>query len=74
MPIGVITKGLPKTFAMTMISVLTFIGAVGSDQPTSAGLLAATMVTGSTVESIDSTGLGITVHTAWTETICLCWS
>lgn len=72
MPIGVIKKGLPKTFAMTMISVLTFIGAVGSDQPR--GLPAATMVTGSTVESIDSTGLGITVQTAWTETSCLCWS
>ncbi len=50
-----------KTFAMTMISVLILIGAVG---PISSELLAATTLTGSTVESIDSTGLNITVQTA----------
>lgn len=51
-----------KTFAMTMISVVIFIGAVG---PISLSeLLAATTLIGSTVESIDSTGLKITVQTA----------
>ena len=50
-----------KTFAMIMLSVLIFIGAVG---PISLSeLLAATTVTGSRVESIDSTGLNITVQT-----------
>jgi hypothetical protein len=50
-----------KSFAMTMTSVLILIGAVG---PTSRSeLLATTMVTGSMVESIDSTGLNITVQT-----------
>jgi hypothetical protein len=50
-----------KTFAMIMICVVILIGAVG---PISrSGLLAATMVTGSMVESIDSTGLNITVQT-----------
>lgn len=49
-----------KTFAMTMISVLIFIGAVG---PISLSeLLAETTVTGSMVESIDSTVLNITVQ------------
>jgi len=51
-----------KTVAMTMISVLIFIGSVGLISLSE--LLAATTVTGSTVESIDSTGLNITVQTA----------
>ena len=51
-----------KTFTMTMSSVLIFIGAVG---PISLSeLLAATTLTGSTVESIDSIGLNITVQNA----------
>lgn len=50
-----------KTFVMTMVSVLIFIGAVGPINFSE--LLAATTVTGSTVESIDSTGLSITVQT-----------
>ena len=56
MPIGVIKerKTTMKTFAMTMISMMILIGAVG---PISLSeLLAATTLTGSTVESIDSTG------------------
>jgi len=44
----------------------------GANQPRE--LLAVTTVTGSTVESIDSTGLSMTVQTAWAETSCLCWS
>ena len=55
-------KATMKTFAITMISVLIFIGAVG--QISLSELLAATTLTGSTVESIDSTGLNITVQTA----------
>ena len=51
-----------KTFAITMISVLIFIGAVG--RISLSELLAETTVTGSTVESIDSTGLNITVQNA----------
>ncbi len=43
-----------KTSAMTVLSALIFIGTVG---PISLSeLLAATTLTGSTVESIDSTG------------------
>ena len=63
MPIGVIKEGkiTMKTVAMTMISVLILIGAVGLIGFSE--LLAATTVTGSTVESIDSTGLNITVQT-----------
>lgn len=74
MPYGVIKerKILMNTFAMPMISVLNFIGAVGpinfSELP------AATRVTGSTVESIDSTGLSTTDQIAGAETSCLCWS
>ena len=49
-----------KTFAMTMMSVLIFIGAVGPINLSE--LLAETTVTGSMVESIDSTGLNITVQ------------
>ena len=74
MPIGEIKqrKSTMKTFAMTMISVLIFIGTVG---PISLSeLLAATTLIGSTVESIDSTGLNITVQTAGAETSCLCRS
>lgn len=55
-------KATMKTFAITTISVLIFIGAVG--QISLSELLAATTLTGSTVESIDSTGLNITVQTA----------
>jgi hypothetical protein len=48
-----------KTFAMTMTSLLILIGALS---PMSRGeLLAATRLTDITVESIDSTGLNITV-------------
>ena len=64
MSIGVIKerKITMKTVAMTMISVFILIGAVG--QINLSELLAATTVTSSTVESIDSTGLTITVQTA----------
>ena len=51
-----------KTFAITMISVLIFIGAV--DPFSLSELQAATTLSGSTVESIDSAGLNITVQTA----------
>lgn len=47
-------KATMKTFTMSVRSALIFIGAVG---PISLSeLLAATTLTGSTVESIDSTG------------------
>lgn len=64
MPIGEINqrKAPMKTFTMTMLSALIFIGAV--DPISLNELLAATTLTGSTVESIDSTGLNITVQTA----------
>jgi hypothetical protein len=64
MPIGEIKqrKATMKMISMTLISMLIFIGSVG---PISLSeLLAATTVTGSTVESIDSTGLNITVQNA----------
>lgn len=48
-----------KTFPMTTISVLILIGAVGLVRLSE--LLAATPLTDSKVESIDSTGLTITV-------------
>ncbi|TKS63119.1 MAG: hypothetical protein EWM73_01774 [Nitrospira sp.] len=51
-----------KAFAVTMISVLIFVGTVGPIALSE--LLAATTLTGSTVESIDSIGLTITVQTA----------
>jgi hypothetical protein len=51
-----------KTFAVTLISVLIFIGVVGPSSLSE--LLAATTLIGSTVESIDSNGLNITVQTA----------
>jgi hypothetical protein len=48
-----------KMFAMTMTSLLILIGALS---PMSRGeLLAATRLTDITVESIDSTGMNITV-------------
>ena len=48
-----------KTFAMTMTSLLILIGSLS---PMSRGeLLAATRLTDITVESIDSTGMNITV-------------
>jgi len=56
MPIGEIKrkKAIMKTFTMTVRSALIFIGAVG---PISLSeLLAATTLTGSSVESIDSIG------------------
>jgi hypothetical protein len=64
MPIGEIKqrKETMKTFAITMISVLIFIGAVNPFSLSE--LLAATTLKSSTVESIDSTGLNITVQTA----------
>jgi hypothetical protein len=64
MPIGEIKqrKATMKTFAITMISVLIFIGAV--DPFSLSELQAATTLSGSTVESIDSAGLNITVQTA----------
>jgi hypothetical protein len=63
MPIGEIKrkKATMKTFTMTVLSALIFIGAVGLIGFSE--LLAATTVTGSTVESIDSIGLNITVQT-----------
>ena len=51
-----------KSFPMTIISVLILIGAVGLVRL--GELLAATTLTDSKVESIDSTGLTITVQTA----------
>ena len=74
MPIGVIKerKINMKTVAMTMISVLILIGAVGLIGFSE--LLAESTVTGSTVQSIDSTGLNITVQTPGTEASCLCRS
>jgi hypothetical protein len=51
-----------KTLAVTTISVLIFVGAVGPSSLSE--LLAATTLSGSTVESIDSTGLNVTVRTA----------
>jgi hypothetical protein len=51
-----------KMIAMTLISMLIFIGSVGPSSLSE--LLAETTVTGSTVESIDSTGLNITVQNA----------
>jgi hypothetical protein len=64
MPIGEIKrkKAIMKTFTMTVLSALIFIGAVGLISLSE--LLAATTLTGNTVESIDSTGLNITVQTA----------
>ena len=55
-------KAPMKTFTMTVLSALIFIGAVGLISISE--LLAATMLTGITVESIDSTGLNIKVQTA----------
>jgi len=56
MSIGVIEqrKTTMKAFGMTIISVLILIGAV--DPISLSELLAATTLTGSSVESIDSTG------------------
>jgi hypothetical protein len=54
-----------KKFVLTMISVLFLVGLVGAVVSIShAEMLVATMLTGSTVEAIDSTGLNITVKTA----------
>ena len=64
MPIGEIKrkKATMKTFTMTVLSALVFIGAVGLINLSE--LLAVTTLTGNTVESIDSAGLNITVQTA----------
>ena len=55
MPIAEIKqrKTTMKTSAMTVLSALIFIGTVG---PISSEMLAAITLTGSSVESIDSTG------------------
>jgi hypothetical protein len=56
MPIGEIKrkKATMKTFTMTVLSALIFIGAVGVISLSE--LLAPTTLIGSTVESIDSSG------------------
>ncbi len=67
MSIGVIKEVIKErkktvtTFAIIMISVFIIIGVVVPISPSE--LLAATTPTGSSVESIDSTGLNITVQT-----------
>jgi hypothetical protein len=64
MPIGEIKRKMAsiKTFTMTVLSALIFIGAEGLISLSE--LLAATTLTRNTVESIDSAGLNITVQTA----------